>query len=188
MPTRRQTALGLGSMALGSAVVSSASFLSSTTAAADLRVVVSSELSLTPGRTGEEYVQTDDDGEVEAIVIEQLNQRAISQFEELVEVTNNGDVPYDRLAFSFSAAGDDPDASSVAVAETLRVVSADEPTETDAQGWTTVLADSGETFDAGDVVTFGLVVNLIPDDAPGNLEEIPEQSSVTLEIAAIDEE
>jgi hypothetical protein len=183
MPTRRQTALGLASMALGSAVVSSASFLSDTAAAADLRVVVSSELTLTPGREGDEYVRTDDDGEVTEIVIRQLNQRAISRFEDLIEVTNNGDVPYDRLAFSFSASGDASDASSEAVAETLRVVSGDEQTATDDEGRTTLLADADETFDTGDAVAFGIVVNLIAGDAPDDLE-----SSVTLEIAAINEE
>ncbi|TKX73134.1 hypothetical protein EXE46_14690 [Halorubrum sp. GN11_10-6_MGM] len=187
MPTRRQTALGLGSMALGSAVVSSASFFSGTAAAADLRIVVTSELTLTPGRTGEEYVGTDEDGEVNEIVIEKLNQRSISRFEDLVEVTNNGDVPYDRLAFSFAGTGEDPDAQSVDVAETLRVVSADESTETDEQGRTTILADSSETFESGDAVTFGMVVNLIPGDPPGALEELPEESSVTLGIAAVNE-
>jgi len=186
MPTRRQTALGLGSMALGSAVVSSASFLSDTAAAADLRVVVASELTLTPGRAGEEYVGTDDD-EVTEIVIEKLNQRSISRFEDLVEVTNNGDVPYDRLEFSFSATGEDSESSDVA--ETLRVVSADDvSTETNGEGQTTLLADSGETFDTGDTVTFGIVVNLIADDSPGGLEELSDPSSVALEIAGIDEE
>ena len=188
MPTRRQTALALGSMALGSAVVSSASFLSETTAAADLRVVVSSELTLTPGRTGEEYVRTDDDGEVTEIVVEQLNQRSISRFEDLIEVTNNGDVPYDRLEFSFSVAGGDSSGSNVADADTLRVVSGDDvSTEANGQGVTTLLADSNETFDAGDAVTFGIVVNLISDDPPGDLEELSDPSSVTLEIAAIGE-
>ena len=187
MPTRRQTALGLGSMALGSAVVSSASFFSSTAAAADLRIVVTSELTLTPGRTGEEYVLTDDDGEVDEIEITKLNHRSISRFEDLVEVTNNGDVPYDRLAFSFAATGDDAGAESVAVAETLRVVS-DESTGTDAEGRTTMFAGSDETFESGDAVSFGMVVNLIPDDPPGDLEELPDASSVVLEVAAIDEE
>jgi hypothetical protein len=184
MPTRRQTAFALGSITLGSAVVSSASFLSDTAAAADLRVVVSSELTLTPGRAGDKYVQTDDDGEVTEIVIKKLNQRAISRFEDLIEVTNNGDVPYDRLEFSFSATDDGPDASKVA--KTLRVVSGDNVSTERAQGETTLLADTGETFDSGDTVTFGLVVNLIADSSSG-LEELPDSASVTLEIAAIDE-
>ena len=188
MPTRRQTAVGLGSLALGSAVVSSASFLSETTAAADLRIVVSSELSLTPGRTGEEYVGTDDEGEVNEIVIERLNQRSISRFEDLVEVTNNGDVPYDRLAFSFIPTDADAGGSSADVAETLRVVSADEPTERDAEGRTIIFSDPERTFESGDAVSFGMVVNLIPGDTPGDLEELPEESSVTLEIAAVNDD
>ncbi|MFD1570522.1 hypothetical protein [Halorubrum laminariae] len=186
MITRRQTAVGLASMALGSAVVSSASLLSETTSAADLRIVVISELTLTPGRTGEEYVSTDGDGEVEAIVIEKLNQRSISRFEDLVEVANNGDVPYDQLEFSFAAAdGADSDAENVA--KTLRVISADEPTETDGQGQTTLRADPNETFPPGDAVAFGMVVNLIADDDPGDLDAIPDGASVTLEITAVDE-
>lgn len=169
-------------MALGSAVVSSASFLSDTAAAADLRIVVTSELTLTPGPAGEKYVQTGDNGKLE-IVIKELNQRSISRFDELVRVTNNGDVPYDRLEFSFSATGDDPDPASAAVAETLRVVSGDDvSTETD-QGRTTLLADD-ETFDAGDAVTFGIVIDLIADDSSDDLEELSDLPSVRLDIAA----
>jgi hypothetical protein len=178
--------VGLASAALGSAVVSSASIFSGGTAtSADLRVVVSSDLTLAPGRAGAEYVRTDGDDGVEAIVIQQLNQRSISRFEQLVEVTNNGDVPYDRLAFSFAPAGDNTDGSSTAVAETLRVVSADESTTTDAQGRTTLLASPDETFAPGDAVTFGIVVNLVAGDAPGNLDDLPGESNVVLEIAAI---
>ncbi|MDB9252628.1 hypothetical protein [Halorubrum ezzemoulense] len=185
MPTRRQTTIGLLSAAVGSAAVTSGSFLSGTAAAADLRVVVVSELTLTPGRTGDEYVRADDDGEVTEIVIQKLNQRAISRFEDLIEVTNNGDVPYDRLEFSFSATDEDPDASKVA--DTLRVVSGDDVSTERAQGETTLLADTGETFDSGDAVTFGIVVDLIADSSSG-LEELPDSANVTLEIAAIDKE
>jgi len=184
MITRRQTALGLASAALGSAVVSSASFLSETTAEADLRVVVSSELALRPGRAGEEYVRTDDVGL--AIDIEHLHRRSISRFEDLVVVANEGDVPYDRLAFEFLPSDDaDSGGTSADVAATLRVVSADGPTETDDEGRTTLLAAPDEMFGPGDAVSFGLVVNLIADDAPGGLDALPEGASVTLEITAV---
>ncbi|TKX80117.1 hypothetical protein EXE53_11990 [Halorubrum sp. SD626R] len=191
MITRRQTAIGLASAALGSAVVSSASVFSGSAAAeADLRVVVSSELALRPGRAGEDenYVRTDGDGRVEAIEIEKLNRRSISRFEDLVVVANEGEVPYDRLAFAFAATGDDSDGQSAAAAEALRVVSGEEPTETDDQGRTTLLAAPDETFRPGDAVSFGLVVNLIDDDAPGDLDALPDGASVRLEIAAVDEE
>ncbi|MFC6771202.1 hypothetical protein ACFQDD_06675, partial [Halorubrum pallidum] len=71
---------------------------------------------------------------------------------------------------------------------TLRVVSGDEPTETDDQGRTTLLAALDETFDPGDAVSFGLVANLIADDDPGDLDAIPDGANVRLEIVAIDEE
>ncbi|WP_049984339.1 hypothetical protein [Halorubrum sp. BV1] len=191
MITRRQTAIGLASAALGSAVVSSASVFSGSAAAeADLRIVVSSTLTLRPGRAGEdgEYVRTDADDRVEAIEIEKLNRRSISRLEDLVVVGNEGDVSYDRLAFEFVPAGDDADEQSADVAATLSVVSGDEPTETDDEGRTTLLAAPDETFDPGDAVSFGLVVNLIADDAPGDLDAIPDGASVRLEIAAVDEE
>lgn len=184
MLTRRQTALGFASMALGSAVVSSASFFSSTAAGADLRVVVSSELTLTPGRVGGAYVETDQDGEVEGIAIAHLNQRSISRFEDLIQVTNNGDVPYDRLEFSFAAS--DPNSDAADVAEALRVVSTDASTQTDEQGQTTLLANPNETLESGDVIAFGMIVNLIPGDAPGTIEDLSDTSSVTLEITAVE--
>lgn len=184
MPTRRQTTIGLLSAALGSAVVSSASSLSGTASAADLRVVVVSELSLRPVRPNAEYVTTDADGEVESIVIEQLNQRSITRFEELVEIANEGDVAYDRLAFEFTAA-DEEDESDVAVAETLRVVSGDEPTGTDEQGRTTLLADADESLGPGDAVEFGVSANLVASSSPGDLDELPDGSDIALEITAI---
>ena len=186
MVTRRQTTIGLVSVALGSAVVSSASFLSDTAAAADLRVVVTSELTLTPAGPNEEHVNTDADGEVEEIVIEQLNQRSVSRFEEVVEVTNNGDVGYDRLAFEFTSP-DGGTGPSADVADTLRVISPDHSTGTDGQGRTTLLDGAGEELAPGDAVTFGLVVNLIASSSPGDLDDLPDAPTVTLEITAIEE-
>ncbi|GAB7010354.1 hypothetical protein [Halorubrum trueperi] len=188
MITRRQTAIGLASAALGSAAVTSASVLSNTAAAsADLRVVIASELRLVPARPNEEYVQTDDAGAVEAIVIEKLNQRSVSRFDGLVEITNEGDVTYDWLAFAFRPAGDDPDESDAAVAETLSVVSAEGDADTDEEGRTTLLADTNEALAPGDSTTFGVAVNLIPDDDPGDLDDLPGGSTISLEITAVRE-
>ena len=186
MPTRRQTTIGLLSAALGSAAVTSGSFLSGTAAAADLRVVVVSELSLLPARPDAEYVTTDADDEVESIEIDQLNQRSISRFEELIEVVNNGDVTYDRLAFEFVPTNGNG-GSDEAVAETLRVISGDEPIGTDSEGRTTLLADDGETLGPGDAVTFGVTVNLIASSSPGNRTDLPYASDIALEITAIRE-
>ena len=185
MPTRRQTTIGLLSAAVGSAAVTSGSFLSETASAADLRVVVVSELSLTPARPNAEYVTTDEDGEVESIEIQHLNQRASTWFEGLIEIANNGDVTCDELAFEFTAT--DGDESSVEVAETLQVISGDEPTETDSEGRTTLLADGDKSLGPGDAVTFGVLVNLNASSSPGNRNDLPNASDVALEITAIRE-
>ena len=116
MPTRRQTTIGLLSLALGSAAISSAAFSSSTAAGADLRVVVSSALTLTPARPEDpdseyqngQHVVTDEDGEVTEIVFKKLNQRSKSTFADLITATNNGNVGYDQLAFEFVPTEDPP--------------------------------------------------------------------------------
>lgn len=196
MPTRRQTTIGLLSAALGSAAVSSGSFLSETTSAADLRVLVVSALTLTPARPDAEYVTTDADGEVKSIEITLdgnetddaeatgLNQNAVTTFDELVTITNNGDATYDRIEFEFIEGTDGLEAS---VAETLRVISDDVPTETDEQGQTTLLANDDETLGPGDAVTFGVMVNLIASSSPGDRDDLPDASEVALEITAIPE-
>lgn len=185
MPTRRQTTIGLLSAAVGSAAVTSGSFLSETTSTADLRVVVVSELSLKPG-PNEEYVTTNDAGEVESIEIRHLNQRASTWFEGLIEIANEGDVAYDRLAFEFTPAGE-ADESDEAVAETLQVISGDEPTGTDEQGRTTLLAAADKSLGPGDAVEFGVTVNLVASSSPGDLDDLPDASDVALEITAIRE-
>lgn len=187
MLTRRRTVAGLLTVALGSAAVTSGAFLSNTAAGADLRVVVVSDLRLTLAREDmEEYVRTDAEGEVEAIVIEKLNQRSVSTFADLVEVTNNGDVTYDRLAFEFVAGDDAPNGENAAAAETLEVTSESE-TGTDQQGRTTLLGDGTESLAPGDAVAFGIVVNLIASSTPGDLDDLPDDTEVVLEITAIRE-
>ncbi|WP_280586255.1 hypothetical protein [Halorubrum sp. Boch-26] len=128
---------------------------------------------------------TNDDGEVESIEIQHLNQRASTWFEELIEIANNGDVTYDELAFEFTAT--DGDESSAEVAETLQVISGDEPTGTNSEGRTTLLGDDDKTLGPGDAVEFGVMVNLIASSSPGNRTDLPDASDVALEITAIRE-
>ena len=90
MPTRRQTIIGLTSAAAGGAVLSAGAFTSSVSAGADMRVVVVSDLRLEPAREDNQYVNVEDD-EIE-IVIEKLNQRAFTDFGQLVRIVNEGNV------------------------------------------------------------------------------------------------
>jgi hypothetical protein len=163
-------------------VVSAGAFTSSVSAGADMRIVVVSELQLEPARpdrdeTEPNYVDRNDDGQLE-ITIEKLNQRARSEFAELVRVTNNGDVTYDELRFEFSA-----ESGNSSVTETLGITSEEAITEDD--GVFTLLADGGELA-PGDSVVFGVDVNLLPS-AGADLSDFPDgTAALTLTIGAVE--
>ena len=190
MPTRRQTTIGLLSLALGSAAISSAAFSSSTAAGADLRVVVNSELTLTPARdpTSEsayqnsQHVVTDENGEVVEIVLEHLNQRSKSTFANLITATNNGNVGYDQLAFKFVPMDDSPSEASLAAADSLDVIASDLETTTD-EGQTVLLAEPSASLEPGNSVTFGITVDLLPSSS-GDIQALPTSPNVYLEITA----
>jgi len=191
MPTRRQTTIGLLSLALGSAAISSAAFSSSTAAGADLRVVVSSELTLTPARAEDpdseyqngQHVVTDENGEVVEIVLEHLNQRSKSTFANLITVTNNGNVEYDQLAFEFVPTDDSPSEASLAAADSLDVIASDLETTTDGDDRTVLLAGSGASLEPGDSVKFGITVDLLPSSS-GDIQALPTSPNIDLEITA----
>ena len=190
MPTRRQTTIGLLSLALGSAAISSAAFSSSTAAGADLRVVVSSELTLTPARPEDsdseyqngQHVVTDENGEVVEIVLEHLNQRSKSTFADLITVTNNGNVEYAQLAFEFVPTDDSPSEASLAAADSLDVIASDLETTTD-EGQTVLLAEPSASLEPGDSVTFGIAVDLLPSSSD-DIQALPTSPNIDLEITA----
>jgi len=178
--------IGLSAAAVGGAFATAGAFTSSVSASADMRVVVVSELRITPARPDEAYVETDGDGEVEAVVIDELNQRADSQFAGLARITNNGDVSIDRLEFTFEVTDESSGESLDSVSETLRILSDREVSVGDDVY--TLLADEDSRLDPGDDVTFGIAVNLLPESAPGSRSDLPEDPfSTTLEIDAIRE-
>jgi len=190
MLTRRRATIGLLSLAVGSAAITSGSFLSSTAAGADLRVTVTSELTLTPARENSDIVVVNADGEVTSVVITQLNARSISTFEQLIEITNNGDVPYDRIAFEVVPQDQNAQGDDVAAADAMEIIAETngvDATTTDEQGRTTLLGGATESLSPGESVTFGLAVNLIASSPPGDVDDLPNGADVTLEIIAISE-
>jgi hypothetical protein len=202
MPTRRQTLGGVIAVVLGGAGATVGAFSSSTEASADMRVVVESELRLIPapdrfgtpdgdpGDEAYEYLDTDDDGEIQAFEFQHLNRRAVTDFGELAEIVNNGDLSVDHFELSFTATDADGDPLP-AVAGALTIVgdAASGPT---TDGVYTLLA-GGDELEPGEGVTFGLGVNLLSDRAPGSIEDLPPEDSpdadfsVTLHIDAIRE-
>jgi len=153
---------GLAVAATGGAVVSAGAFTSEVSAGADMRVVVVSDLRLEPARDDEgreenEYVI--DDGEI-AIVIDKLNKHAFTEFGDLVQIRNEGNVGYDKLTFEFLPS-DDTDAD---VTEAMKIVYEGELTEKNDDDTFTIRPENG-LQPGGDPVPFGVAVDLLPDDS-----------------------
>ena len=180
MVTRRQTLFGLISAAAGGAALSAGAFSSSVAADADMRVVVVSDLRLVPGRDGEDYVKTDDEGLVEEIVLQKLNSSATSRFADLVRIVNEGTVAYDELSFEFEVSdGDRQDG----IEETLQVTVLGR--DIDADGSDRVAVEDDALDPGGDGVPFGLLVNLIGSRDPGEISNLPDEPfEVELKIRA----
>lgn len=197
MPTRRQTLGGVMALVFGSAAATAGAFTSGVDATADMRVVVETELRLIPapdrfgppgddpGEETYEYLEVDDGGEIQAFEFQHLNQRAITNFGELAEIVNNGDLAFDRFELSFSATDGNGDALP-SVAETLTIVGEPDVVSEPTDGVYTLLAGE-EELGPGDGVTFGLGVNLLPNQAPGSIADLPSEGPlrVTLTIDAI---
>lgn len=180
MLTRRQTIAGLISAATGGAVLSAGAFTSSVSAGADMRVVVVSDLLLEPAREDESYVETDEDGLVEAIVLEELNSSAISRFSDLGRVRNEGTVTYDELSFELEI--QDSNGEQTEIEDVLQILIND--TELDGIGDDERVAVDG-LEPGGDGVPFGLLVNLSSNTTPGSLSTLPDDGvDVRLRVVA----
>lgn len=200
MMSRRQMMLGLGPLLLGAGTTTASALNSSAEVSGDFRVLVVVDLTLTPGRDSERYVETDASGLVEAIVldgtdagVDGINRRARTRFEELVRLTNNGNGSVTELYFEFEVedtgleAGD-PTAAEIEAA--LQIVSAED--EIDATGDVNFLGitesaavDDGQ-LDPGESLTFGTQIDLRPDVGAGSISTLPasDRFDVTLNITA----
>jgi len=179
MPTRRQTLVGVLALAFGSAAASASAFTSSTEPTSDLRVVVESELSLVPAREGaSQYFELDGEGEIEALIFDQLNKRALTEFADLASIVNNGDLTFDRFELSFAVDGSDGE-----VVDALRIVG----TDVDASGDTYTLLSGDDDLGPGDSVTFGIEMDFLSDGVPDAIANAEQPVSVDLSIDAIRE-
>jgi len=159
MLTRRHTLVGLLAATFGGGALTAGAFSSSITATADLRVLVVSELTLTPEREDEAYVEVDQDDEVTEIVLDELNRTAVSRFDELVRITNNGDITFDELDFEFEVTDTETDERVDSVEEALGITHNGEVLHDDG-GVATILDDGSEELAPGDHEVFGIAVDL----------------------------
>lgn len=159
MLTRRQTVLGLVAATFGGGVLTTGTFSTSTTAGADFRLMVVSELSLTSERDDGAYVEVDGAGQVTGIALDGLNGAAISRFEDLVRITNDLEVTVDELDFEFRVTDEDTDERVRDAEESLGIVY-DGTNIHEGGGVATILDDSGEELAPGEFEVFGVEVDL----------------------------
>ena len=168
--------VGAGGALLGSGILSEAAFADSTSSSADLRVVVEADLDLLPARENENYVETDENGLVEAITLDhedaKPNQRATTVFGNLVALQNNGDIAVEELYFSVEVTGTDSDGG---IADALSVVSDGAVLDDDEDLF--VEREDIDELGPGEQLSFGLRLGLLE-----NVTEIPEDADVTLKI------
>lgn len=177
MLTRRRTLVGLLAATFGGGALTAGAFSSGITATADLRVVVASELTLTPEREDGAYVEVDQAGEVTGIVLEnhnqagvsRLNQAAVSRFEELVRITNNSGSTFDELDFNFEVTN--AEGNRVDDVEAALGITHNGDVIHDDGGTATILAGGSEGLAPGDHGNFGIAVDLsalgdLPDGDP----------------------
>lgn len=159
MPTRRQAIFGLVAATFGGGMLSAGAFSTSTTADADFRVIVFSKLTLTPERKNEEYVTVDGEGEVTELAIGDVNKTAVSSFENLVRITNNGDTTVDEIDFEFEVTDTDTGNRLSSVEESLGIIY-NGTTIHDNGGVATILDGADEELSPGDHEVFGVEVDL----------------------------
>ncbi|MFO7925508.1 MAG: hypothetical protein ACQET5_13425 [Halobacteriota archaeon] len=159
MLTRRHALVGLLGATFGGGALTAGAFSPSLTTGADLRVFVVSELTLTPERETDTYLEVDRAGEVTEIVLEKLNRRAISRFDELVRITNNGDVTFDELAFEFEVTDPDTGDRADAVEEALGITHNGTIIHDGSDG-ATILDGESDELAPGDHEIFGVAVDL----------------------------
>jgi len=199
MHRRRQVLLTAASaIATGGIVGLGASSASSSAAASDFRVLVGSRarIELTPANDRPVHVQTNGQGEVTGIVPGDgqrgVSQRAITRFEDVVLLTNNGTPPIVDIRFDFQAAGDALSEQQLArIEDALSVTTDDRTLESGADSGDNLLAvsphenaENGQLGPGGSV-PFGIEVNLNPDAPPGTIEDFPDEDfDVTLGVFA----
>ncbi|MFC7202665.1 hypothetical protein ACFQJC_04005 [Haloferax namakaokahaiae] len=198
MPTRRQILFLLGNLfTLGGLVGVGASETVRSASSASFRVVGSddADIELTPANDSPVHVETDSDGAVSAITPggddDGLNVRAVTRFEDLVQLTNVGTKTIEGIFFSFEATSETLSATTLdAIEATLAATTADATLDsTGPSGDDLLAASSAEaaadgSLDPGEAVPFGLQVDLVPNGGAQSLEVLPpsDEYEVTLRI------
>ena len=186
MLTRRQLVAGLGSAFVSAGVVSSTAAFTATSSSseASFTVVYPRLIELTPANDPPIHVETNSENRVTAITPggdTGLNQRAITQFADIVEVANSGTIDLTGLYFEFEAESDTLSTETLSdVEDALSVTAGGDTLETTGESGDDLLAVSPDdaagdgVLTPGESVPFGVQVDLIADHGPSTLTDLPD--------------
>ena len=185
---RRNVLIGLGGLvAGGGALIGTGAFdtvEAQRTVSVETAGDASAFLGLSPAAdVSDELVADPDDGTIEVVLNNTeaegsgLNQNAVTTFNELVTVTNQGTQDVDQINLTI-AHDDDGDIDGVF----SYPVDGDADSPVANEGNILDEADT-EPLTPGDAVTFGLIVDLLDNGA--DISELPENDAYTLTIEAI---
>jgi len=182
MASRRSVLIGLGGLVAGGGAILGTGAFDTVEAQRTVTVETAADadalLAFEAAEEDSPYVTTDD-GQVEINLdgnenddadASGLNQNAITTFNELVQITNNGTQAVGTLEFEIDADSDDNNGVLSVVYDGSSVEDAD--TDDDIYTSGNVLSDS--TLDIGSSETFGLEVDLLDDDNPSRLDDAVE--------------
>ena len=194
--TRRNALIGLGTVAAGAGVVGGSGAFTSVTAERTVSVSTTGDggaaLQLAPASSSSDtnagvYVNAPEDGVVSINLSngnsEGVNQDAKTTIDELITVTNNGAEDLSELRLNMLVSG----APQVNPDNVFKFTASG----SSAGGNSPYSNDSdisGGDFDSGSSLTFGIIIDLLPDDenppTSSSPNDLPSDGTYTLEIEA----
>lgn len=188
MPNRRNVLIGLGGLVAGGGALIGTGAFDTVTAERTVSVETAGDasafLGLSPAQgVSDELVADPGDGTIEIVLTNSeqdatgLNQDAVTTFDELVTVTNQG--TQDVAEINLTIAHDEGDEIGGVFSYPV-----DGGTENPVTNGGNLLDEAGTSpLTPGDTVTFGLIVDLLDNDE--DISALPEDDAYTLTIEAI---
>ncbi|GAA0720802.1 hypothetical protein J2744_001640 [Halorubrum trapanicum] len=187
MASRRSVLIGLGGLVAGGGAILGTGAFDTVEAQRTVSVETTGDadalLALTPVNEDGPYV--DDSGDTIQLTLGDadgngLNQNAVTTFEELVAVTNNGTQTVDSITFTVDVTGTGSDDANADHEEAFGIVANGETIA--ATGDTNILSDDyyDTSLDSGEAVNFGAEIDLLN----GDISDFNDDATFTLTISA----
>ncbi len=174
MPTRRTVLIGLGGLVAGGGALFATGAFTTVEAQRTVNVATAGDgsafLQLVAARTGGEYVDDSGDGTIEInldgtdAAADGLNRSAITTFDNLVTMTNNGTQDISSIEFDFDVTGTGDDTAheaALAIRMDGQTFGDGSPGTGDISGDVTLAGGDANLLETGESVNFGIQVDLL---------------------------